>query len=104
MRVKTLNSVYSLHPTVDKRGMRVLTATCESGTLQGTGSHLVVAVYPNRIPAIMAASVVTNEGEYLVGYNELGTRTFKIIPDQVKPGMILFSRSGFRSTEIQKVV
>jgi hypothetical protein len=102
MKVYTRNSVYNVVSAVDKGGLNVLRCTCESGTLSGS-SFLCLAVFPDRIPMIMSAQKVVNECEYVAGYNKKGTRCFKFIPSQIKKGMVLFNRGGFKTTPIEKV-
>lgn len=65
----------------------------------------VVAIYRDRLPYLMDTVSIEKEacGPCVVGRNAAGRQTFRLIPDQVRPGMILANRRGFRSTEIVKI-
>jgi hypothetical protein len=62
-----------------------------------------VAVYPDRLPFLMATVEVRQEGNMAVGRNAKGVVTLRVVPDQVRKGMILANRRGLRSTEIVSV-
>jgi len=63
----------------------------------------VVAVYPDRLPFLMATETVVQEGDRAVGRHANGTVTIRVIPDQVRKGMVLANRRGFLSTTITAV-
>jgi hypothetical protein len=69
----------------------------------GRPSWTAVAVYPDRIPFLEATVRWSKDGEFLCGFNAAGTRTVRLIPGQVRPGMVLWSPKGFRSTCIKQV-
>ncbi len=65
----------------------------------------VVAIYADRLPHLMDTVSVepAAAGPFVVGTNAAGRQTFRLIPDQVRKGMVLANRRGFRSTEIGKI-
>jgi hypothetical protein len=93
-------SFYSL-TLVD--GIFKATKIQESGdTVAEVGN--VVAIRPSLLPNLMATKTIKKEGQFHVGFNEKGGQTLRIIPDQIKTGMILANRRGVRSTEIVAIV
>jgi hypothetical protein len=62
-----------------------------------------IAVFEDRLPFLEATVRWTREGEFLCGYNDKGNRTVRLVPSQVRKGMVLWSPQGLRSTEIVKI-
>lgn len=64
-----------------------------------------VGIFPNRLPFFKATVKWVYEGTkgVLQGYNAKGTRTIKVEPHKVLPGMILVNPRGLRSTEVVSV-
>lgn len=59
-----------------------------------------LAVYEDRYAFLEATAKWTREGEFVCGYNNKGTRTVRLIPDQVRKGMHFWAPGGLWSTEI----
>jgi len=74
-----------------------------TGELKESGR--AIAIYPDRLPAVLASTSWKVENGRMAGFNQQGTRTCLLIQGQVLPGMILMNpRSGLRSTRITKVI
>jgi hypothetical protein len=64
----------------------------------------VIAVFPSRLPAMEDTHRWKMVDGNLIGWNKYGTRTARLVPEQVRPGMLLWSPKGFKSTVIQRKV
>lgn len=64
-----------------------------------------VAIFKDRLPFLEATKVVRyhNPTKKCVGWNDKGIVTLRFDPTQVKPGMILVNRHGFRTTRVVQV-
>jgi hypothetical protein len=62
-----------------------------------------IAVFPDRVPALEATTRWRHEGKVLLGFNAKGSRTCRLVTDQVLEGMIFWSPNGLRSTPIKEV-
>ena len=64
-----------------------------------------VAIYPDRLPFLVASTkVVVHPDGVTEGFNAHGNRTVKLRLEQVRCGMILANRRGFKSTRIIQVI
>jgi hypothetical protein len=89
--------LYRLKP--NQAGILVATRPGNPGEFQK-----VVAIYPDRYPFLMAAirQEKTFDG-YIEGFNEYGTRVYRLEPTQVCKGMLLANSSGFKSEVITHI-
>jgi hypothetical protein len=62
-----------------------------------------VAIFPDRLPFVLAATRIEHGDETVAGYNKDGVRTFFFIKHKLMKGMILMNRQGFRSTPIVSI-
>ena len=70
----------------------------------GGKEQKVVAIYPDRLAAFQAATAWQDAPDgRLEGRNREGVRTCLLVKGQVRPGMILVSAHGLRSTEVVSV-
>jgi hypothetical protein len=81
----------------------------DKGTLmaekKGMQACPCVAVYPDRVPFVEdTVRVVRQPDGKHAGYNEKGVRTILVVPTQVRVGMVLINRRGFRSTAIREII
>lgn len=60
----------------------------------------VIAVYEDRYEFLEATTKWEWDGGFLCGYNDQGTRTVKLVPDQIRPGQHFWAPGGFWSTAI----
>jgi hypothetical protein len=69
-----------------------------------TDHTLVIGIYPDRLPFVASSSVwqVQPDGR-LAGFNSNGVRTVLLVPDQLRPGMILYNPNGLLSTRIVRI-
>jgi hypothetical protein len=70
----------------------------------GGPAQMAIAIHPKLLPNVKATVRVEQQGPYHCGFNEQGNRTLRVIPDQIRTGMILANRRGFKTTRIVKVV
>jgi len=89
-------SVY--HLTANSRG--ILVADKKGSTMD---PQPVIAVYKDRLPMLEDTVRVVREGVYTCGYNARGACTLRLIPTQIRRGMILANRRGLRSTPIAEI-
>ena len=65
----------------------------------------VVGIFKDRLPFLEATKAVKYDTstQKCVGWNDKGIVTLRFDPLQIKPGMILANRRGFRSTTIVQI-
>jgi len=87
-------SLYTVVPT--SKGLKIK-------KLGASVWNMAIAIFPDRLPFLMATVKIVENGGFHEGFNAKGVKTLRFDPCQVRKGMILANRRGLRSTTIVSI-